>query len=75
MICPRCGDPRIELMAKSPVPDVWTVHQCQHCLYSWRSTEPLRRTSREHYPVAFRITQRDIDAAPEVPTVPPLLGK
>ncbi|AUX93453.1 non-oxidative hydroxyarylic acid decarboxylases subunit D [Mixta gaviniae] len=74
MICPRCGDQHIELMATSPVEGVWTVHQCQRCLYTWRSTEPLRRISREHYPQAFRMTQQDIDNAPEVPAVPPLLA-
>lgn len=40
MICPRCADEQIEVMAKSPVKDVWTVYQCQHCLYTWRDTEP-----------------------------------
>ena len=73
MICPRCADEQIEVMAKSPVKDVWTVYQCQHCLYTWRDTEPLRRTSREHYPEAFRMTQKDIDDAPMVPSIPPLL--
>lgn len=34
MICPRCADEQIEVMAKSPVKDVWTVYQCQHCLYT-----------------------------------------
>lgn len=38
-----------------------------------RDTEPLRRTSREHYPEAFRMTQKDIDDAPMVPSIPPLL--
>ncbi|MGE8029473.1 non-oxidative hydroxyarylic acid decarboxylases subunit D [Enterobacter mori] len=71
MICPRCADEHIEVMATSPVKGVWTVYQCQHCLYTWRDTEPLRRTSREHYPEAFRMTQKDIDEAPQVPTIPP----
>ena len=75
MICPRCADEQIEVMAKSPVKDVWTVYQCQHCLYTWRDTEPLRRTSREHYPQAFRMTQKDIDDAPMVPSIPPLLAE
>ena len=75
MICPRCADEHIEVMATSPVKGVWTVYQCQHCLYTWRDTEPLRRTSREHYPEAFRMTQKDIDEAPQVPTIPPLLEK
>ncbi|HCI4587143.1 TPA: hypothetical protein NO899_002108 [Klebsiella quasipneumoniae subsp. quasipneumoniae] len=73
MICPRCADEKIDVMAKSPVKGVWAVYQCQHCLYTWRDTEPLRRTSREHYPEAFRMTQKDIDEAPQVPHVPPLL--
>lgn len=37
MICPRCADEQIEVMAKSPVKDVWMVYQCQHCLYTWRA--------------------------------------
>ncbi|EAN0853277.1 hypothetical protein G6162_003324 [Salmonella enterica] len=75
MICPRCADEHIELMATSPVKGVWTVYQCQHCLYTWRDTEPLRRTSREHYPQTFRMTQKDIDNAPMVPSIPPLLAE
>ncbi|WP_375136811.1 non-oxidative hydroxyarylic acid decarboxylases subunit D [Salmonella enterica] len=63
MICPRCADAHIELMATSPVKGVWTVYQCQHCLYTWRDTEPLRRTSREHYPQAFRMTQVTLNHA------------
>lgn len=43
MICPRCADEQIEVMAKSPVKDVWTVYQCQHCLYTWRDTEQIGR--------------------------------
>ena len=73
MICPRCADEQIEAMATSPVKGVWTVYQCQHCLYTRRDTEPLRRTCREHYPQAFRMTQKDIDDAPMVPSIPPLL--
>jgi hypothetical protein len=38
MICPRCADEHIEVMATSPVKGVWTVYQCQHCLYTWRDT-------------------------------------
>lgn len=75
MICPRCADEHIETMAHSPVANVWTVFQCQRCFYTWRDTEPARRTQREHYPEAFRMTQQDIDNAPEVPTIPPLLAR
>lgn len=73
MICPRCEDDHIEVLATSPVAGVWEVFQCQHCLYTWRSTEPLRRTHPDHYPKQFKMTQADIDNAPVVPTVPPLL--
>ncbi len=34
MICPRCADEHIEVMATSPAKGVWTVYQCQHCLYT-----------------------------------------
>ncbi|WP_267478451.1 non-oxidative hydroxyarylic acid decarboxylases subunit D, partial [Klebsiella pneumoniae] len=27
MICPRCADEKIEVMATSPVKGVWTVYQ------------------------------------------------
>lgn len=73
MQCPRCGDHTIEVLAVSPVKNVWEVYQCQRCLYTWRSTEPERRTSREHYPEEFKMTQADIDNAPIVPSIPPLL--
>ncbi|SIO93378.1 non-oxidative hydroxyarylic acid decarboxylases subunit D [Vibrio spartinae] len=73
MICPRCAHKEIMTLALSPVPDVWTVYQCQRCLYTWRSTEPLRRISREHFPDAFKMTQADIDNAILLPEIPPLL--
>lgn len=74
MICPRCADDTVHTLAHSPVKDVWTVYQCQRCLYTWRNTEPARRTQRDRYPEAFRITPKEIDDAPEVPSVPPLLS-
>ncbi|GAA4833833.1 non-oxidative hydroxyarylic acid decarboxylases subunit D [Saccharopolyspora rosea] len=73
MICPRCAWEDVTTLAVSPVAGVWEVYQCARCLYTWRSTEPERRTSRDAYPEAFRMTQADIDAAPQVPTVPPLI--
>lgn len=73
MSCPRCEYEHVELMAVSPVEGVWTVYQCQRCLYTCRSTEPLRRTSREHYPEGFRMTQVDIDNGPMAPSIPPLI--
>ncbi|WP_327406667.1 hypothetical protein OG194_45885 [Streptomyces sp. NBC_01288] len=72
MICPRCAHDTVDTVTTSPVHGVWDVLQCARCLYMWRTTEPDRRTRREAYPVEFRITQADIDAAPEVPVVPPL---
>ncbi|MGQ4430217.1 MULTISPECIES: non-oxidative hydroxyarylic acid decarboxylases subunit D [unclassified Streptomyces] len=73
MICPRCAHDTLDIVTTSPVPGVWDVLQCVRCLYMWRTTEPDRRTRREAYPVEFRMTQADIDAAPEVPVVPPLI--
>ena len=45
------------------------------CLYMWRTSEPARRTTREGYPEAFRMTLDDIKNAPEVPPIPPLLRR
>lgn len=74
MMCPRCEYEAVKQLAVSPVPGVWEVLQCARCLYTWRTTEPARRTQRAAYPEAFRMTQADIDQAPEVPPVPPLGG-
>lgn len=75
MICPRCAEERIDRLATSPVPGAWEVLRCQRCLYTWRTTEPARRTERDAYPDEFKLTQADIDNAPEVPAVPPLLPR
>lgn len=57
MICPRCADAHIELMATSPVKESGRyISVSIVCIR--RDTEPLRRTSREHYPQAFRMTQK-----------------
>lgn len=71
-MCPRCAATEVTLQAVSPVAGVWEVWQCERCLYTWRSTEPDRRTKRESYPDAFKMTQADIDEAPQVPAIPPL---
>lgn len=46
MICPRCADEKIEVMATSPVKGVWTVYQCQHCLYLARYRAAASHQSR-----------------------------
>jgi hypothetical protein len=73
--CPRCGHETIELLFTSPVPGVWDLLQCGRCLYAWRTSEPARRTDRAAYPASFRMSQADIDAAPEVPSIPPLRSR
>ncbi|GAA2596113.1 non-oxidative hydroxyarylic acid decarboxylases subunit D [Streptomyces axinellae] len=72
-ICPRCAFEQLGTLAASPVPDVWEVLQCRQCLYTFRTTEPARRTRREHYPETFRMTPEEIAGAVEVPAVPPLV--
>ncbi|MEU4893351.1 non-oxidative hydroxyarylic acid decarboxylases subunit D [Streptomyces sp. NPDC044780] len=71
-ICPRCAYESIEQLYTSPVPGAWDVLQCRQCLYTWRTSEPARRTQRDAYPESFRMTAEDIAGAPEVPTIPPL---
>ncbi|MFD6531762.1 non-oxidative hydroxyarylic acid decarboxylases subunit D [Streptomyces sp. NPDC060184] len=72
VICPRCAFEKVGKLATSPVPGVWDVLQCGQCLYTWRTTEPARRTRRDAYPEQFRMTLADIENAIEVPAVPPL---
>ncbi|MCA1189064.1 MULTISPECIES: non-oxidative hydroxyarylic acid decarboxylases subunit D [unclassified Saccharopolyspora] len=71
-MCPRCAATEVTVQAVSPVAGVWEVRRCECCHYFWRSTEPERRTRRESYPEAFRMTRRDVEAATEMPAVPPL---
>lgn len=72
-VCPRCGHEHIETLATSPVKGVWEVYQCDHCLFTWRSTEPERRTTRAKYPDVFKLTDADMAAAPQVPAIPNLV--
>jgi hypothetical protein len=71
-VCPRCAHETIEKLHSSPVPGVWDVLQCRRCLYTWRTTEPARRSQRDAYPEGFRLTPEDLANAPEVPAIPPL---
>ncbi|MFE6760315.1 non-oxidative hydroxyarylic acid decarboxylases subunit D [Streptomyces sp. NPDC057684] len=73
--CPRCAFDTITRLATSSVPGVWDVLQCGRCLYTWRTTEPARRTRRDAYPEAFKLTESDIENAIKVPEVPPLIGR
>ncbi|MEV5413122.1 non-oxidative hydroxyarylic acid decarboxylases subunit D [Thermopolyspora sp. NPDC052614] len=70
--CPRCAHETIDKLFASPIPGVWEVLQCRRCLYCWRTTEPPRRTRRDRYPDAFKMTAEDVASAAEVPPIPPL---
>lgn len=37
--CPRCDQPEIEVIGKSPVEECWELYLCQTCGYVWRSSE------------------------------------
>ncbi|MFF1359977.1 non-oxidative hydroxyarylic acid decarboxylases subunit D [Streptomyces sp. NPDC058297] len=73
--CPRCAFATITRLATSPVPGVWDVLQCGRCLYTWRTSEPARRTRRDAYPENFKLTEADIENAIEVPAIPPLRSR
>lgn len=73
MICPRCRHQGVGVLAESPVQGVWTVLQCDRCLYTWRSTEPPRRSDPEHYPEAFRLDPASLENAEAIPPIPALL--
>ncbi|NYH80972.1 hypothetical protein FHR84_004345 [Actinopolyspora biskrensis] len=71
-MCPRCADENVSELTASPVPGVWKVLRCDLCLYTWRTSEPARRSTREAYPERFRMSRADIDNAPQVPAIPEL---
>ncbi len=72
MICPRCDSDTVEVMAKSPVGNVWEVYVCKTCWYSWRSTETPDKTDPKHYKASFKLKAADIHDMLMIPTIPPL---
>ncbi len=70
--CPRCAHEELDLLLSSPVPEVWSVLQCQRCFYGWRTSEPARRTDPGTYPDSFKMTSAQISNAPEIPSIPAL---
>lgn len=72
MICPRCRHPKTGVLFESPVQGVWTVFQCESCLYTWRTTEPPRRSDPDYYPSAFRLNPDSLKHAEAIPPVPDL---
>jgi vanillate/4-hydroxybenzoate decarboxylase subunit D len=68
-VCPRCRSAAVSVVAKSPVPDRWTMRSCSHCWYAWRSTEPRSHTDPEAYPEDFRLTATDIAQANRIRVV------
>ncbi len=72
MICPRCDTDKVEVMAKSPVGDVWEIYVCQTCWYSWRSTETPDKTDPKQYKASFKLNATDIPNMLVIPPIPPL---
>ncbi|MFK0153155.1 non-oxidative hydroxyarylic acid decarboxylases subunit D [Streptomyces sp. NPDC090493] len=70
--CPRCGHDKLDRIHTSPVAGVWEIYGCRQCMYTWRTSEPARRTRRDAYPDSFKMTIDDIRNAVELPVVPPL---
>ncbi|MFD8810466.1 non-oxidative hydroxyarylic acid decarboxylases subunit D [Streptomyces sp. NPDC059627] len=70
--CPRCGHDKLDQIYASPVAGVWEIYHCRQCMYSWRTSEPARRTRRDAYPDSFKMTIDDIRNAVELPVIPPL---
>jgi hypothetical protein len=74
MICPRCDSEHIELMATSPVGNVWELYVCSTCWYSWRSTETPDKTDPKLYNKKFKINPANIDKMLMIPPIAPLRG-
>ncbi|MDR7855504.1 non-oxidative hydroxyarylic acid decarboxylases subunit D [Tissierella sp.] len=75
MKCPRCNSESIDIMAKSPVGDVWEVYLCDTCTFSWRSTEGTNITDPEQYDKRFKLNPEEFDTLAQIPPIPPLLKK
>ncbi|MDR3671283.1 MAG: non-oxidative hydroxyarylic acid decarboxylases subunit D [Holophaga sp.] len=74
MICPRCDTDKVEVLAKSPVGNVWELYICKTCTYSWRSTETPDKTDPAKYNHKFKIKAEEIPNMLVIPPVPPLKG-
>ncbi|KMM63005.1 phenolic acid decarboxylase [Bacillus glycinifermentans] len=68
--CPRCDSKKAETVSKSPVAGAWEVYQCQHCFFTWRSSEPETITNPEKYNPSFKIDPAKVETAVQVPAVP-----
>ncbi|RCG30856.1 hypothetical protein DQ384_12850 [Sphaerisporangium album] len=69
-VCPRCDAENVRVLTTSPVPGRWTMHVCDTCVYSWRSTEPSSVTDPPAYPPEFKIDPAEIPHLPATPAVP-----
>ena len=70
--CPRCGTKETQMVARSPVPGVWTMQLCPVCFYSWRSTEPDYATKASALAPDFRVDPKLLEEGKPMPAVPPL---
>ncbi len=68
--CPRCRHDNVEVMAKSPVGQVWEVYICLKCQYSWRSTEPQELQNPDKYSSKFSLSNKDIENLASVIPLP-----
>ncbi|MFT0802645.1 non-oxidative hydroxyarylic acid decarboxylases subunit D [Bacillus swezeyi] len=68
--CPRCDLKKAETVSKSPVEGAWEVYQCQHCFFTWRSSEPEMITNPATYNPAFKIDPSEVGTAVHVPAIP-----
>ena len=70
--CPRCRSNTTVVRAVSPKAGVWTVHGCDTCFYTWRSTEPEENTDPDKYPAVFRLAPENLPKLEVAPPIPPL---
>jgi hypothetical protein len=72
--CPRCSTKQAQVVARSPVPGVWTMQLCPVCFYSWRSTEPDYATKATALASDFRVDSNRLAEGKPMPGIPPLRG-
>jgi rubredoxin len=73
-VCPRCEQSTVRVMTTSPVPGAWTMHVCDTCFYSYRSTEGPTATDPASFPQDWKVDPADIPGMLAMPPVPQRRG-
>jgi hypothetical protein len=73
MKCIRCDDDGVRQVAKAPDgSNAWEVFYCEHCNFSWRSSEEPEVLTPEKRPAFFQLKGVDLTNLLQPCPIPPL---